>query len=423
VRPVAAMLLLGAAAWCACTEPAPVPVRDGVVTLADGTKLHYRSVGQGRDTALVLHGGPALTMRYLVTPLSPLARHRTLLFYDQRGRGLSSPFTGETTGAFEADLADLDAVRRHFKLGRVTLVGHHYGAALAALYAHRHPGTVSRLLLVSPIYPRRNYLYDLSRVPVDSAAQAAFWTALAAGDDQRDPHSFCQRFWGFQFTPAAVTASAVVERLAPDMCVDSSRGFREREAMTQAVFRSMAEGWDWRDTLRRLQVPALVIQGTGRLPPWGSDSATEYILRHAAETWAAFLPQSRMVLFAGAPWFPWLGAERRFTAVADRFLSGEWPAEGRRVSTPPPTPTPLGLRPATEAAASPRRRNRCSDSRASRRASPRRPFSLPSIRKPHSPRSPRPLPPPLPRFRRRGVGGSRAASWIRKPGARWFPRG
>ena len=53
---------------------------------------------------------------------------------------------------------DLEAVRKHFGLERVTLVGHSWGAGVAALYAMRYPDRVSRIVLVGPMALRRSEL-------------------------------------------------------------------------------------------------------------------------------------------------------------------------------------------------------------------------------------------------------------------------
>jgi pimeloyl-ACP methyl ester carboxylesterase len=69
-----------------------VSQHEGVLTAADSVRLHYRVVGSGKDTIVVLHGGPAFNSNYLVAPLEPLATGSTghaMLFYDMRGRGRS----------------------------------------------------------------------------------------------------------------------------------------------------------------------------------------------------------------------------------------------------------------------------------------------------------------------------------------------
>jgi proline iminopeptidase len=55
----------------------------------DGVKLHVRTFGDpSRPAVVVVHGGPGNDSRYLL-PLSALADRYHVVFYDQRGSGLS----------------------------------------------------------------------------------------------------------------------------------------------------------------------------------------------------------------------------------------------------------------------------------------------------------------------------------------------
>ena len=50
---------------------------------------------------------------------------------------------------------DVEALRQHFALEQMTLIGQSWGAGLAVQYAARHPSRVTRLLLLSPMAPAR----------------------------------------------------------------------------------------------------------------------------------------------------------------------------------------------------------------------------------------------------------------------------
>lgn len=64
----------------------------GYVPTSDALSLYYTIVGSGNDTILVVHGGP-YNSGYLLSDLTPLAAHHTLLFYDQRSAGYSTYVT------------------------------------------------------------------------------------------------------------------------------------------------------------------------------------------------------------------------------------------------------------------------------------------------------------------------------------------
>jgi proline iminopeptidase len=112
-----------------------------------GVRLFTRRVGDG-PAVVVLHGGPGAHHDYLLPQYDRLARRRSLLYYDQRGGG-RSPVPREVPVGWREQVTDLDALRGHWGLERLTLLGYSWGGLLAVLYALEHPQRVERLALVS----------------------------------------------------------------------------------------------------------------------------------------------------------------------------------------------------------------------------------------------------------------------------------
>ncbi|MDT7837601.1 alpha/beta fold hydrolase [Aquabacterium sp. OR-4] len=125
-----------------------------------GYRFHAEAHGDpARPVLIVLHGGPGADYRYL-QGLAELADQYRVVFYDQRGSGLSPrvPAEGITVAAY---LADLDAFVDHFGQGRrVHLLGHSWGAMLASAYAGAHPVKVGRLVLAEPGFLDADALAD-----------------------------------------------------------------------------------------------------------------------------------------------------------------------------------------------------------------------------------------------------------------------
>ena len=80
-----------------------------------------------------------------------LGAKRTLIMYDQRGSGRSEVVTDPKRLTAEDHVRDLEALRKHVGLRKMTLVGLSWGSGLAALYAAQYPDRVSRMILVSPM--------------------------------------------------------------------------------------------------------------------------------------------------------------------------------------------------------------------------------------------------------------------------------
>ncbi|MCC7380945.1 MAG: alpha/beta hydrolase [Deltaproteobacteria bacterium] len=115
-----------------------------------GVKLHVEHFGDpARPTVVVIHGGPGNDFRYLL-PLRALADEYFVVFYDQRGSGLSERVPDEAL-ALESFYEELDGVVDRFAHGRpVRLLGHSWGAMLASAYLGQHPEKVQAAVLAEP---------------------------------------------------------------------------------------------------------------------------------------------------------------------------------------------------------------------------------------------------------------------------------
>src|SRR3989442_11179197 len=129
----------------------PTPAVAAAVEVGGG-RLSPRRAGDG-PPVVVLHGGPGAHHDYLLPQYDLLARGRTLLYYDQRGGG-RSPVGRDPPVGWREHVADLEALRRHWSIDRLTLLGYSWGGLLAVLYWLEHPERVDRLAPVSPA-PRR----------------------------------------------------------------------------------------------------------------------------------------------------------------------------------------------------------------------------------------------------------------------------
>lgn len=72
--------------------------REGFLERPHGIQLYYRVEGHGSDTLIYLHGGPGGTLSDgPIEENQPLFQRHTVIFYQQRGTGRSSPGTEEAS--------------------------------------------------------------------------------------------------------------------------------------------------------------------------------------------------------------------------------------------------------------------------------------------------------------------------------------
>jgi proline iminopeptidase len=117
------------AAQAGTAQSAVYPQQEGFVD-ANGLMLYYLTIGRG-EPLLILHGGPGASHDYFLPYLLPLARQHRLIFIDERGSGRSQKLQEASGYTIENMVEDVEAVRRALNLGKISLLGHSYGGALA----------------------------------------------------------------------------------------------------------------------------------------------------------------------------------------------------------------------------------------------------------------------------------------------------
>jgi proline iminopeptidase len=309
-------------AFAAVLESA-VPVSEGSLAGADGVRLFYRRVGSGKDVAVFLHGGPGINMHDGDCYFEPLARGRTLIFYDQRGGGRSELVTDPKQLTASHHVRDLEALRQHFGLERLDLVGLSWGTGLAALYAAEHPERVRRMLLLSPMPLARKPYADERRASIDavlgSAGRARLTeiSQLMPNASDADAPALCRETYRIGAAPYLVDpANWARERC--DRCDASPAAIRNRSVVARATLGSMGD-WDFRPALGKLRMPALVIEGARSIVPLDSTRG-----------WAAAMPNARILLIKDAGHLVAIEQPAALHDAVERFLRGEFPKHAVR---------------------------------------------------------------------------------------------
>jgi proline iminopeptidase len=317
-----------------------LPPGAGTWVLDDGSRLAFGVVRAGggatASPVVALHGGPGVPdTAGLLAALGPLAADgHDVWAYDQRGTGRSSRLAEPSRYTTALAVADLEQVRQRIGAERVILVGHSYGAYLAAAYIAEHPERVERAVLLSPggldehgvggrpqdrlapaqrrqvfrllLHPRALLAYALVQVDPEAAHTFAGDAELDARQDR--VHS------------ATRPALHCPGRTGPEL---HGLGFYANQ-IPQSVHRS--PGPDVRAGLDGSRVPALVVKGQCDYLDW--PSATGYL--------EAF-EDSRLVYLRGAGHDLHVDAPRRVLSAVRAFLAGR-PVPG--VLTDPRRPPP-----------------------------------------------------------------------------------
>jgi proline iminopeptidase len=300
------------AAPSATSYAAPV-TSEGYLTGADGLQLFYRVYGGGPDTVVVLAGGPALALSYLDKDLAPLAHGRTVIYYDARNAGRSQIVMDPAALSIERHVADLEAVRQHFGIGRLQLIGHSWGAMVAPFYAAAHPQNVDRMVLVTPgpIQTQYDAQFEAERIARTAPAvlqhQLELFGLLFSGTSP-DPVGTCEELFSIWF-PAYFFDPANATNMRGRYCDTTPAGANALIFSLFAGRASLGQTWDLAPMLSGITVPALVIHGAGDAIPLASTAG-----------YADALPNGELLVMDGSGHFPWLEEPTEFFTAVNTFL-------------------------------------------------------------------------------------------------------
>ncbi|WP_437736113.1 alpha/beta hydrolase [Sorangium sp. So ce1335] len=246
-------------------------------------ELAHDTFGAGVEHLLFVHGGPGFPPRGRPRALEIAARKYTVHLYHQRGVGGSTrPFARAPEGSFyeqlvavesklglAAQIADIERIRRSLERERLVLVGHSFGALVAALYAAEFPDRVRALVLVSPaplhVMPGDVDLFALVRGRLPDADRAAFDDYMRSYFDLPAAMALDEGALSRHYGRLRSFYARAAGMAEPENGGDAG-GF-----MTLATYASLGRRHDWRDALRRVTAPAVVIHGRSDMAP---ESAT-----------------------------------------------------------------------------------------------------------------------------------------------------
>jgi proline iminopeptidase len=162
-----------------------------------GTRFHSEAFGDpDGPVILVLHGGPGSDYRCLL-PLKALADDGyRVVFWDQRGAGLSERHDGDTID-LDTYLEDLRLVIEYYAPGRpLVFIGKSWGAMYATAFINRYgdyDGRIKGAILTEPgAFTDQQLRAFLGRLqgslsPLDEQLNDAFWAGqfMSAADHER----------------------------------------------------------------------------------------------------------------------------------------------------------------------------------------------------------------------------------------------
>lgn len=278
---------------------------------SDGRTLSYFRRGQG-PLVVCVPGGPGLDPEAYFAP-TDLPGYEMLVFAP-RGTGDSSPPSSPTGYRMAGHLADLESLRNHLGLERMTLYGNSYGGSVVLAYASTYPQHVERFVISNA--PAR----------VDSQFEEATETArhrfaesepdwakrLAAADQADGPEGELDEADAQRAFRSHMACSVAREGPVEASYLDRLCSAPHNDESVAGMWVERNEGIDLLEHAGRVSAPALVIAG----------EADIVVPAAAVRLVADALPDARYVEIAGAGHFVAVEASEQFYAAVTEFLGG-----------------------------------------------------------------------------------------------------
>lgn len=234
---------------------------EGFITVSDHT-LSYTKFGSGKPI-LIINGGPGMNshgFQFMAEKIAELG-HSTIL-YDQRGTGNSVlSRLDSTTLSMQLMTKDIEAIRSHFQLEKLLILGHSFGGILAAAYASAYPDRVEGLIFSSSGGLDISFLDSLrirDHLTAEQLESLQYWSAeIAAGDTSY--HANLER--GKALAPAYLFKKEFIPEIAKRL----TQGNMTINALIWADLRNMH--YNYHEKLKGKEFPVLVIQGDHDVMP------------------------------------------------------------------------------------------------------------------------------------------------------------
>ena len=300
-------------------------VTEGFVKAGDGVELYYVKAGSGAQTVIL----PARLFTF--EDFRWLAERYTLISYDMRNRGRSSRVEDLAKISLQADVADLEAVRRHFRVEKFHTIGYSYLGLMVMLYTLEHPERVERVVQLGPVALklsteyRPEYVATDRQEVIDRHGGARLRELRAQNYHTTHPREYCEEEWRVvRFM--LVGDPDRVERMGPGLCdLPNEWPVNLARHMERHFGGSVLKLDVPRERAAQLQQPVLTIHGTkDRNAPYG-----------AGRDWAYLLPNGRLLTVQDAAHQAFAERPDAIRPAVAEFLRGSWPAAAEKVTVDP----------------------------------------------------------------------------------------
>jgi proline iminopeptidase len=245
-----------------------------------------------------------------------LAETFRVIYYAQRGRGLSADGVEPEDVTMESEVEDLDSIRRSLGLEAVALMGHSWGGLLAMYYALAHPEHVSHLILLHSApasaggWSNLMDIFENHRPPRDREILDRLEASESLQRGELDAEAEYNRAHFRMTLPQNDLLDELVGRIRVNFTPETVlKAEHIADRLHEQTWQT--PGFDLRPELSRLDVPTLVLS-----------AERDFIPVEVATEIADSIPASRLVVFDGCGHFSYMERPDDVFARVTAFIGG-----------------------------------------------------------------------------------------------------
>jgi len=293
---------------------------EGYITTEDGIRLFFQKLGSGQKTVIMPNAV------FLFDDFKHLADGRTVIFYDLRNCGGSDHVSdrAKLKRGIHHDVDDLEAVRRHFEITQVDVIGHSYLGMMVILCAMKYPAHVNRVVQIGPVQPFFGKKYPAHLTGADATLlEVSTKLAQLQKDSQSEDPELHKKWWSL------MRVLYVADPANADK-INWSFGENMKKHWNENIFPSIQSLNLSAKEVAKVNAPVLTIHGTrDRQAPYGG-----------GREWVLMLPNARIVTIENAAHLPWIEAPEKVFGSIKTFLNNAWPEAAHKVESLDPKDEP-----------------------------------------------------------------------------------
>ena len=261
----------------------------------DGLQIYYETHGlaKGKPTLFFVHGAGGDTDGWQFVRQPLIEKNFSAISMDLRGHGYSAHPRQGVKYKIQNIVSDIVQILDQEKIDQVVLIGHSYGAVVAAHFAIEHPQRLKKLVIISGGHSAPPYLkFKPLKALANGVINLAAWISPPAIGN-----------WHSPYPPGKIHADYELYGLARTIFYNSWASY--------LLTSKQSINLDIRQKLSKIKTPTLLIVGT-------KDSIFPHQISQSMQK---AIPNAKLELIEGANHVVILNHPEQTVALIDKFLT------------------------------------------------------------------------------------------------------